>query len=571
MTTASSVERGSYTIRRSYGQPPVLTSADNRPVTGVDLDRGSFLPLDSYSSLEIEGIAQESLGEKRRALLDELCLAEMQAIQLGLADQRRKLEANADSIKAAQRRIADLTEQIEELGDVPGKLAALPQVTESTASPEFQAASQQQAANEQEKANLRAASEAVAQLRSALPATLTAAKRTFPAPASIPGSKNLPIMERVDRIASDLWKTVAKALATAYKALADAEAELTRVQTPLDEAHATHDASYAVLQQQNQAAVRALETRNAAQREAIALEKLKKDRAESETELKALHTLRAELKGEFLLTRDKISDLRENVAAGLQRESGKKVIIRVHRNADSSEYKNQLLAALQGSGTKNPDEIVSTLAKMPPEQLAQVIRENDVEELDAQSAFGPERTRRILASLREKTDPLTLEILPIDDRIAIELNVGDELHPNFRDAAELSRGQKCTALLPILLARRESPLVIDQPEDNLDNHFIYETVVESIRRLKPRRQMVFITHNANIPVLGEAELVIVMNSDGKRAFVEKAGTVDECRKEIIDLLGGSGRGSVSASTQTICQLKMRQSYTRNCERRWLLI
>jgi ABC-type bacteriocin/lantibiotic exporter with double-glycine peptidase domain len=108
----------------------------------------------------------------------------------------------------------------------------------------------------------------------------------------------------------------------------------------------------------------------------------------------------------------------------------------------------------------------------------------------------------------------------------------------FRDASKLSQGQKCTALLPLLLARREAPLIIDQPEDNLDNHFIYETVVKSIQRMKGRRQMVFITHNANIPVLAEADLVVVLSSDGETGRVEKTGTLDECRTEIVDLLEG---------------------------------
>jgi ABC-type bacteriocin/lantibiotic exporter with double-glycine peptidase domain len=89
-----------------------------------------------------------------------------------------------------------------------------------------------------------------------------------------------------------------------------------------------------------------------------------------------------------------------------------------------------------------------------------------------------------------------------------------------------------------LLARTDNPLIIDQPEDNLDNHFIYETVVNSIQRLKGKRQMIFITHNANIPVLANADLVIVMNSDGKIGYVEKSGSVDECRNEIVDLLEG---------------------------------
>jgi len=56
--------------------------------------------------------------------------------------------------------------------------------------------------------------------------------------------------------------------------------------------------------------------------------------------------------------------------------------------------------------------------------------------------------------------------------------------PHFKDASDLSRAQKCTALLPILLARRDNPLIIDQPEENLDNHFIFETVVNTVQRTK---------------------------------------------------------------------------------------
>lgn len=273
-------------------------------------------------------------------------------------------------------------------------------------------------------------------------------------------------------------------------------------------------------------------------REAATAERLRTERGEAEAELQKLQTERTGLKAEFLLTRDQISTLRESVAARLQAEAGRKVQIRLQRNADSLEYQQQLLGALLGSKLKSQDDIVQLLAQVPPEQLAQVIRDNDLDELDTQCGFGRERGRKILDALREKMNPLELEILPIDDRVRIELNVAADGSANYKDAAELSRGQKCTALLPILLARRESPLVIDQPEDNLDNHFIYETVVESIRRLKHRRQMIFITHNANIPVLGEADLVVVMNSDGVRGYVEKAGTLDDCRREIIDLLEG---------------------------------
>lgn len=536
--TSSVGERGSYTIRRSYGQPATLTGVDGHPVSGVDLDRGSFLPLDAYSSLEIEAIAQESVGDKRRALLDELSPSEMQRIQLSLADQRRTLEANADAIGATQRRIADLREQIEELGDVAARMASLPPVTDQTASPEFKIASAQRDANEVEATAVRSVLEQLGVLKTSLKTTVENTKRRFPTLGGITESQNKPTMDSIATVAGVMWTAVESGLESIVLALAKAEKEIGTSKAQLATAHATQDAAYRQLQQLNQDAVKALEAHSTLTREAATVERLQKERTESEAELKKLQEARSAIKAEFLLTRDQISELREGVATRLQKEAGRKVQIRLQRNADALDYQQQLLAAIQGSKTKNQDETVRALSQIPPEQLAQLIRDNDLDELDTQCLFGRERGRKILDSLRDKLNPLTLEILPIDDRVRIELNVANDEPANFKDAAELSRGQKCTALLPILLARRDSPLVIDQPEDNLDNHFIYETVVESILRLKSRRQMIFITHNANIPVLGEAELVVVMNSDGERGFVEKAGTVDECRKEIIDLLEG---------------------------------
>lgn len=81
--------------------------------------------MDAYSSPEIEAIADEVLGQKRRDLLDELRSEQMRNIHLSLAESARALEANADRIRTAQRTIQDLTEQTEELGDVCARLHAL--------------------------------------------------------------------------------------------------------------------------------------------------------------------------------------------------------------------------------------------------------------------------------------------------------------------------------------------------------------------------------------------------------------------------------------------------------------
>lgn len=538
LTTTPGTDRGGFTIRRTYGQTAIMTAADARPVTTVDLDRGTFLPLDAYSSLDIEGIADESLGSKRRTLLDDLCATELQQVHLTLSDQRRLLEANAEAIKATERKIRELTEQMEELGDVKSKLDALPPAGKKEGTPEFQSISKQKQFNAKELAGLTNAMQKLRSLGEELPRLVSRSKSEIPPSLANPDSANVAILKPAEEALASLWRSLEQVIASASKTITATEAELTQVSQKLREAHAEQEAKYLSLQHLNQEAVKAFEARATAEKESAAAVSLQQQKAAASAELQKLQEDRKSLKAAFILTRDKVSELREGVANRLQSEAGAKVRIRVQRNADVLEYQQQLLNSLYGTKLKNQEDILKILSAIRPEDLALMLREDDFNEFETHTSFGKERGRKILDALRQNLDPLELEVLPIDDRVIIELNVSTGPTANFKDASELSRGQKCTALLPILLARRDGPLLIDQPEDNLDNHFIYETVVDSILRLKPRRQMIFITHNANIPVLGEAELVVVMNSDGQRGFVEKAGTVDECRNEIIDLLEG---------------------------------
>ncbi len=82
-------------------------------------------------------------------------------------------------------------------------------------------------------------------------------------------------------------------------------------------------------------------------------------------------------------------------------------------------------------------------------------------------------------------------------------------------------------VLPILLGHHGDPLILDQPEDHLDNAFIASTLVSALRKRLPKDQFIFTSHNANIPVLGEADRVIAMNSDGEHGFVSHQGSLDE--------------------------------------------
>jgi len=122
-----------------------------------------------------------------------------------------------------------------------------------------------------------------------------------------------------------------------------------------------------------------------------------------------------------------------------------------------------------------------------------------------------------------------------EDRLDITMVDGGKTKP----VESLSKGQKATALLPLILRPADYPLIFDQPEDDLDNRFIFNSLVQTIRELKQQRQIIFVTHNANIPVIGEAENVIVMRMDSStKASAALHGSVDERKKEIIELLEG---------------------------------
>lgn len=111
---------------------------------------------------------------------------------------------------------------------------------------------------------------------------------------------------------------------------------------------------------------------------------------------------------------------------------------------------------------------------------------------------------------------MLIEELELPHVTEVELNVGPEnAPPEWRKLSRLSTGQKATALLYLLLLDADAPLVLDQPEDNLDNRFISEGVVPKIRSEKRRRQFIFSTHNANIPVLGDAEQIIAVRAVGE--------------------------------------------------------
>jgi hypothetical protein len=129
---------------------------------------------------------------------------------------------------------------------------------------------------------------------------------------------------------------------------------------------------------------------------------------------------------------------------------------------------------------------------------------------------------------------MKIEELELPATTKIELNTAPEGEPETWQTLEaLSTGQKATAVLLLLLLESEAPLVVDQPEDDLDNRFITEGVVPTMKKEKRKRQFLFSTHNANIPVLGDAELIIGLTTGSQNDVVQ--GRISDQHMGSIDI------------------------------------
>lgn len=139
------------------------------------------------------------------------------------------------------------------------------------------------------------------------------------------------------------------------------------------------------------------------------------------------------------------------------------------------------------------------------------------------------------------------------EQFDLEFNInnkeGTQSKAIYKNVKTLSLGQKVVAMLSFVLGYSEysndyRPLIIDQPEDNLDNQYIYKNLVNQLRAIKEKRQIIIATHNATIVTNAKADQVCVMNSNNIHGWIEKAGYPGErsIKKHIINYLEG-GRES----------------------------
>jgi DNA repair exonuclease SbcCD ATPase subunit len=210
-----------------------------------------------------------------------------------------------------------------------------------------------------------------------------------------------------------------------------------------------------------------------------------------------------------------------------------------------------LLAALYANGNE-PEMIEKNLLELK-RKLREIAKNPDGAKVQDR------RFAKHLSNLRPEVFD-QLDVWFPEDFLRVKYSVPSDPE-EFKPIQEASPGQKTAALLAFLLSYGDEPLIIDQPEDDLDNKLIYRLVVAQVKNLKQQRQVIVVTHNANIVVNGDAEQVIALEAEGGQTQEETGCLQDPDVRDIICEVMEGGREAFRARYRRIVleEERVRQS------------
>jgi len=200
------------------------------------------------------------------------------------------------------------------------------------------------------------------------------------------------------------------------------------------------------------------------------------------------------------------------------------VKVEVEYEGQKKSFVDEIFGLNTGARKKQLKKIIGH-NKFTPQKFSDIVlkgKENIIENYKITEATAESLSEISLSKL------LDLQIFDIKPSINIKLNIGSEENPKYKNTENLSVGEKCTAILMIILIHKAYPLIIDQPEDDLDNQFVTTDIVPRFRLQKGKRQCIIATHNANIPVLGDAELIQLLSAEYGKIMI------DNCNRGSID-------------------------------------
>ena len=216
---------------------------------------------------------------------------------------------------------------------------------------------------------------------------------------------------------------------------------------------------------------------------------------------------------------DKLRKAFDLVTNSLQGDFKDRIRVRRIREGNNKDL-DRFLRELRKKGITRWWNDLDDDCKPSSEKLLILLQEGTLRSVEMSDAVQ-QTFRESLTSSKKRE----LEAIYCRDTYELEMQMDDQ---TYRPLTTLSGGRRVSVLLALLLETGDNrPLVIDQPEDELDNRFLSDTVLPALKKLKGRRQVILATHNANIVVNGDADLVLHLKANANHGRVDRMGVIEE--------------------------------------------
>ncbi len=530
-----------FEIERVLGERP-LVYANDRTIVDFEVFRSNFF-IDIYEASSIEGIGKDE--SDRLAILDKHLATAIASTRAEALPIQAQLNQNRARIIDVLMRSKDLQKKLEPLVDAERELKDFERnrpAVDDEVRKRFDAENANQRLREFEKKFVDTANQNLSTIELRLKQMADDLRNQHTNTSDYSPSLNTDAVLAIKALAAPTLETARLAIEDSLAKVSAARAGMKPLSESLFQKHRDQDAVFTELRQ------RLDKDREHFQRLTQLTQRVTiktvhtKELAEADEEMAILVEQRKEILLRLKTITRSVFELRLNKANEINNELEGDVRVTIKESGIRTEYDRILRASLRGRGFQYNDVCAQIVERIIPAELSILVLKRDTTSISAMCNLSKERAQQVVDALIDEHSIFDIESVECPDLPTFHLKVdrqdGESRSEDYRSTESLSTGQRCTAILPIIFAASKSPLLIDQPEDNLDNKYIAESIHKIIKSKKKTRQMIFVTHNPNVPVLGDAEYNAFLDYQKRHTKISVHGNVVHVKQSILALLEG---------------------------------
>lgn len=536
-----SEDGGFYRITKTFNDEPQPYKHPNSEY--FPIDKIFFeIECDFYETGRIEEIGRSS--KDRLRLLDKKVKVEIQEFELAIKQLQIDLDANAQDIKTINLRLTRIDESLLQYDGIEAEFELQKQHQpiglKEEEKKEFEEADSKEKTRKHEKRFLNKLIDTYSDYKLEFSSkNIELAELISKVQSEKDSSLNIEIMSEIINSTESASKKIQANIQNISKEIESLLSVLNSSSIKLSETHDLQQAEFIKIKQKFEAHREYINKYHLLSKRLNEKETLMKDKIELNEKRDKIKQIRKILVRKLNDFKQSMFKVRLNSINELNKTFDGAIVINLTFSGITETFEDKLREALKGSGMRYNEIIPRIVDSFSTDEFASVIHEKDLDKLKTISGIDTGRSESLINALYETEAIYEIERLYCDDLPEFKLRIheGGLLEENYRKSDELSMGQRCTTVLPIIFAVSNNPLIIDQPEDNLDNKYISGKIHEIIRSQKNLRQLILITHNPNVPVLSESENNIFLKFD-RKSGIENTGNVDTVKENIIELLEG---------------------------------